>query len=236
MECRAVLAGEAAVSAVEVAGQLALATSAQDVSELFQRYVAAYGFVGAACFRMPILGIERAPRLLMTTLPAPLTLELQRRLELRPVERAAARSGIYQALRCRSGGTEPCLEGMVVPVFACGSCSGLVVVLGTDAEPEITKALAVVALTLYNRLNGLDGPMPERGPELSGREGACLIWAATGKSDWAIGRILGISGKTVNFHVENAKRKLAVSTRIQTAHAASYLQGLSLAAAPEPTG
>ena len=47
-----------------------------------------------------------------------------------------------------------------------------------------------------------------------------LAWVAAGKSDWAIGRILNISGKTVNFHVENAKRKLGVGTRVQAALAA----------------
>ncbi len=47
-----------------------------------------------------------------------------------------------------------------------------------------------------------------------------LSWVAAGKSDWAIGQILKISGKTVNFHVENAKRKFGVGTRIQAVVAA----------------
>jgi DNA-binding CsgD family transcriptional regulator len=47
-----------------------------------------------------------------------------------------------------------------------------------------------------------------------------LRWVAAGKSDWAIGQILRISEKTVNFHVENAKRKLGVGTRIQAVVAA----------------
>jgi DNA-binding CsgD family transcriptional regulator len=52
------------------------------------------------------------------------------------------------------------------------------------------------------------------------RESEILAWVAAGKSDWAIGRILNISGKTVNFHVENAKRKLGVATRVQAVVAA----------------
>jgi LuxR family transcriptional regulator, quorum-sensing system regulator LasR len=52
------------------------------------------------------------------------------------------------------------------------------------------------------------------------REGQVLGWIAAGKSDWAIGRILNISGKTVNFHVENAKRKFGVGTRVQAVVAA----------------
>jgi DNA-binding CsgD family transcriptional regulator len=55
-------------------------------------------------------------------------------------------------------------------------------------------------------------PGPAR---VTARESEILGWVAVGKSDWAIGRLLKISGKTVNFHVENAKRKFGVATRIQ---------------------
>jgi len=43
---------------------------------------------------------------------------------------------------------------------------------------------------------------------------------AAGKSDWQIGQILSISNKTVNYHVENVKRKFGVATRIQAVVAA----------------
>ena len=55
---------------------------------------------------------------------------------------------------------------------------------------------------------------------MTARESEVLAWVAAGKSDWAIGQILNISGKTVNFHVENAKRKLGVGTRVQAVIAA----------------
>ena len=58
------------------------------------------------------------------------------------------------------------------------------------------------------------------GLRMTMRESEVLAWVAAGKSDWAIGRILNISGKTVNFHVENAKRKLGVVTRVQAVIAA----------------
>ena len=50
---------------------------------------------------------------------------------------------------------------------------------------------------------------------LSAREVEIVYWISIGKSDWDIGQILGISPKTVNYHVEKVKRKYAVSTRIQ---------------------
>jgi LuxR family transcriptional regulator, quorum-sensing system regulator LasR len=63
-------------------------------------------------------------------------------------------------------------------------------------------------------------PSSGGGQGVTAREIQVLIWIAAGKSDWAIGRILKISGKTVNFHVENAKRKFGVGTRVQAVVAA----------------
>lgn len=58
------------------------------------------------------------------------------------------------------------------------------------------------------------------GQRVTAREGQVLQWIAAGKSDWEIGRILNISAKTVNYHVEKAKRKFGVPTRIQAVLAA----------------
>ena len=48
---------------------------------------------------------------------------------------------------------------------------------------------------------------------ISKREQDCLVWTAQGKRSWEIGKILGISANTVNFHLKNAFRKLDVSAR-----------------------
>ena len=61
---------------------------------------------------------------------------------------------------------------------------------------------------------GTAGPAGHGG-RVTPRECQVLRWVAAGKSDWAIAQILGISRKTVNFHVENAKRKLGACTRVQ---------------------
>ena len=57
-------------------------------------------------------------------------------------------------------------------------------------------------------------------PHLSPRELACLQWTARGKGSWDIGEILGISRRTVVFHLENAKRKLDAVTLPQAVAAA----------------
>jgi DNA-binding CsgD family transcriptional regulator len=50
---------------------------------------------------------------------------------------------------------------------------------------------------------------------LSPREIEVFTFILDGKSDWEIAQILAISAKTVNYHVENAKRKLDAGTRIR---------------------
>jgi len=53
--------------------------------------------------------------------------------------------------------------------------------------------------------------------ELNDREVETLTWAARGKTSAEIARLLGLSKRTVDFHIENARAKLGVSTRIQAA-------------------
>jgi DNA-binding response OmpR family regulator len=47
------------------------------------------------------------------------------------------------------------------------------------------------------------------------REIETLTWAARGKTFAEIGEILSLSKRTVEFHLENARRKLGVATRTQ---------------------
>src|SRR6202040_958723 len=51
--------------------------------------------------------------------------------------------------------------------------------------------------------------------DLREREVETLTWAARGKTFGEIGTILGLSKRTVEFHLENARRKLGVATRTQ---------------------
>lgn len=50
-------------------------------------------------------------------------------------------------------------------------------------------------------------------PKLTNREKECLLWTCRNKSSWEIGMILGISKSTVNFHLDNARRKYGVSNK-----------------------
>ncbi|MGB6489672.1 MAG: LuxR family transcriptional regulator [Steroidobacteraceae bacterium] len=50
---------------------------------------------------------------------------------------------------------------------------------------------------------------------LTQRERECLTLAALGKTDWEIGHVLRLSEATVHTHVEQAKRRIGVATRMQ---------------------
>ncbi len=50
-------------------------------------------------------------------------------------------------------------------------------------------------------------------PRLTGREVQCLEWVSKGKTSWETGLILGLTERTVNFHLRNACTKLKVFGR-----------------------
>jgi len=131
-----------------------------------------------------------------------------------------------QAARARHGW----IDGMVVPVRGPGGFEGIIslaAVHRVELAPDERSVLEVVCRSLHERCRlaiGL-GAEPPADPPLTPREIECMRWAAGGKSDWQIGELLGITGATVHFHVEQAKKKLHVRSRVQ-AVAILVLHGL----------
>ena len=54
-------------------------------------------------------------------------------------------------------------------------------------------------------------------PVLTDRQRDCLLWAARGKSDWEISRILGVGQETVIRHLKQARERYGVSKRTSLA-------------------
>lgn len=52
---------------------------------------------------------------------------------------------------------------------------------------------------------------------LNEREVEVLTWSARGKTSTEIGQILGLTKRTVDFHIDNAREKLGASTRTEAA-------------------
>lgn len=120
--------------------------------------------------------------------------------------------------------------GFVVPIYNSNGSTGVVNVAGVDAEfpEEVRKALHMASLYVHQKLLAFHRQDVVDSVKLTPRERECLRWVAAGKSDWDIGELLSISQHTVNFHIENAKRKLNVATRVQAAVSASTLGLLEL--------
>jgi transcriptional regulator EpsA len=92
---------------------------------------------------------------------------------------------------------------------------------------ELVLAWLHLALS---RLPATGSPLPGRTPveaarPLSARETEILQWLAQGKSNYEVGRILGISAATVKNHLQRIYRALGVSNR---SHALARCAGLRL--------
>lgn len=107
-------------------------------------------------------------------------------------------------------------DGIVVPVHVDGELAWYSGFAGR--EPDLSqRTLSVMSAAVHAghaRFRELLDDKTPRSP-LTSRESECLRWIADGKTDVEVGKILGISPRTVRFHINNAKIKLGVATRIQ---------------------
>lgn len=114
--------------------------------------------------------------------------------------------------------THGCNVGMVVRAHGSSGMTGVVVFCGALDAPldNLAQAyLKLMAVYAFDRACALQRSELREQYGLTEREFECTKWVAAGKTDWEIGQILSISPKTVNYHVENAKRKMSVQTRVQ---------------------
>jgi DNA-binding response OmpR family regulator len=90
--------------------------------------------------------------------------------------------------------------------------------LGSDdyvTKPVDFDVLDAIIAARLARVARLD-TMPKLAA-LNARERETLTWAARGKTSVEIGRILGLTKRTVDFHIDNARVKLGAATRIHAA-------------------
>ena len=88
------------------------------------------------------------------------------------------------------------------------------------ADDYVTKPIdfEILATIIEARLTQVArNDVWSRKVDLSEREIDSLQWSARGKTSVEIAAILGLSKRTVDFHIENACRKLNVATRIEAA-------------------
>ena len=91
----------------------------------------------------------------------------------------------------------------------------------TEAIIDLIVPHLHLDLALSHVINKI--PSADKDIDLSTREKEVLNWLKLGKSSWDISVILGISERTVNFHIYNMMQKLEVVNRPQAVAAALYL-------------
>ncbi len=112
-------------------------------------------------------------------------------------------------------------HGYCYPLKGRNNRPTLMLIAGDFKKINATERLILemAVLTFYRRACVLNPesttsyPNPQR--ILSDREREALSWVAKGKTDWEIAQLLEISERTVHYHIENAKKKMKVSTRLQ---------------------
>jgi DNA-binding NarL/FixJ family response regulator len=96
------------------------------------------------------------------------------------------------------------------------------------ADDYLTKPIdfEMLGAVIQNRLRHRQDPaQPKSEHYLTGREREVLTWAGLGKTSGEIATILGLSERTVNFHFDQAMKRLGVTNRTQ-AVATAMAQGL----------
>lgn len=218
---------------LELASDLSRLTSAPAVSARFHAFAQGLGFSSVSCFKVPDPGESLENCIHMSTRPQawtdryatedyvrvdPLVHEVFRTSHSYRWSDILARPTIDPIGRAihnerREFGLH---DGLNIPIYESKGYAGLVSLAGEgDLSPAVDATLTVAAVFLHNRLVTLGREKLLPDDLLTTREIECLTWAAEGKSDWEIGQILKISSKTVNYHIENTKRKFGVPTRVQ---------------------
>src|SRR3546814_17716201 len=103
------------------------------------------------------------------------------------------------------------VEGFTVPRHLPGDVIGsfsFVTGLGKSlphAMLIVAEMLGAMAIASARRLSGWAGRPGHA--KLTDRQRDCVLWAARGRTDWEIPRILGISHETVINHIQNAQER-----------------------------
>lgn len=106
-----------------------------------------------------------------------------------------------------------------VPGESNGSCSFATAAgrpLSPDHLPQ-AQLVGAFAFEAARRVWQMRHPAPRPSPRLTDRQRDCVVWAARGKSDWEIARILGLSPDTVTEYLKRARERYGVGKRTQLA-------------------
>lgn len=88
--------------------------------------------------------------------------------------------------------------------------------LNNDDE-EFLQLIAILAQQRIKQYLAKEYVNKGKTIKLTCREVECLTWVLEGKTNWEIGVLMGVSARTVQFHIANCQLKLNANNRIQAA-------------------
>ncbi|MEZ0243737.1 MAG: LuxR family transcriptional regulator [Sphingomonas sp.] len=113
-------------------------------------------------------------------------------------------------------------DGYTVPAYVPGEYNGSCSFAVRDSEsfPADTALVAqLIGSLAFEAARRI--VQPRRAPQptapMTDRQRDCVLWAARGKTDWEISRILGVSHETVIQHLKHARERYGVQKRAHLA-------------------
>jgi LuxR family transcriptional regulator, quorum-sensing system regulator CciR len=117
-------------------------------------------------------------------------------------------------------------DGFTVPIHLPGECAGscsFAVARNRELHESSLPAAQYIGSFAFEAVRRLAREVPPRGhmgdggpaPVLTSRQLDCVVLVARGKSDGDAAQLLGISADTVHQHIETAKQRFGVATRMQ---------------------
>ena len=114
-------------------------------------------------------------------------------------------------------------SGLSVPILGRGGYRAVGSLVGEspDTSPAERTLLHLAVIIAHDQLveihRAAAGAKSSAVPSLTSRQTEVLKWLVAGKTNWEISEILMISERTVHFHVNELRRKLAAHNRAQIA-------------------
>ena len=215
----------------ELFGRLSTAASFMSVCTLLQHYGTNFGLSRVSFFDLQRGAARASDAVLYTNMPSRVLRRLDRAGDFSAhpmIQRARETHAPFEISLPRSFGflgkhahrPDVALQtnGLVVPVRDRTATVAVATLMGAKPalSPLCHDKLKLAVHAGWHRGQELNAGTTTAGTtNLTRRELECLSLVSRGKTDQEIGGIVGVAPRTVRFHIDNAKAKLSVGTRVQ---------------------
>lgn len=108
------------------------------------------------------------------------------------------------------------VEGVTLPLHGGEGHHGMLNLSRTTPIGDVITGLSNLSIMMPYFFQKACELLTPAKPNISERERECMFWVSEGKTSWETATILGITERTVNFHLNSAIRKTGCKNRYQT--------------------